>query len=1647
MKPRLVKSIATLLVAITSVYAVSPIAHAKENEVYGEVKVERKGNIIKIGNDSIERIFDISNKKLSTKEIKNLLGNSTFVPQTGSEEFFIQSLVELNRVEPENELTSIKPKQSQNSQSGWKIEGNSVSKQEGKGYSALIDGDLESHYHSNYGTGEGEVSKLPVKLTLDRGEDAQNTPFQTFGYRPRLEGETANGNVEKYKLYVSDDKDSLFKTESLKKEGEFQYTGAYDESGKPKFIYTSFDEVQNGRYIGFEVISSKGQNKHAAGTEIDLYKEKFDSIPESTAPVIKTSDLELEKTDVSKTEATINGVAKKGQMITFSFKPITFGTGKLQVTEKVVMYDGDHFMRKFIELDSSDKNIRIDYIDGEHFVTKEEDKKWTIPTNKGGVVQMDATKANLGQPIYVNGLFVGSEFPATDTQIVDGLGRMRYFTGKNFEDFKRDGQLSKTGKYVSWQTVLGATHSNGDNRNVIQQDFFKYIDSIATPSEFRIQYNSWFDNMMRITDENIISSFYAVDKHLSNTGVRPLDSYVVDDGWNIYRKAKGELNSQVDIERNGKDDVNEDGFWTFNSKFPNELTPSSQLVQNFGSNFGVWIGPRGGYNYYGDLATIIEKAGNGSKAGGSIDVADDRYVKKFEEMAIDWMKRFKVNYWKWDGFADTAQFNAFPQGKGVVGYDEEHHHMYGGENGMYHVTDLWEKWISLMKNVRLAEKEYNIENLWISLTCYVNPSPWYLQWANSVWLQCVADRGERTNGNSNLNNKMDTMLTYRDGAYYDFIVNHEFQFPLANIYNHDPIYGKEGTGITANSMNGDQFRNYLFMQGTRGTAFWELYYSDSIFDEEKYLINADFLEWAEANFSKLRNAKMIGETPSSTATLTGSPTGDAGTQEAYGFSCFDGDEGIISMRNPAAVEKTITFRLDDAIGATVEGDYYKTIEQAYSVEGKLGASKDMYKKGEEISVTLQPGETQIWNLSKTKDTIAPTLTKVFAKDDKTLQVSASEHLMADDINFEVKVNGKVVNAEVEKVADLRTFNLTLDSAMQDGAKVEVKATKACDMAKNELNDTSSYTYYSNYIIAQKESVAKEEVISKADRSVSGKDGFSVSASVKTDEKNIAVVKQGDSYELGIDKDGHPYFVLNGVKATSSSVVSSKYETVISGVKENNGLIKVYVNGNVSGSAYDVKNINFNVEKADIYAKNATDVKVFSRSLGYDEVPTSTLAELVKKLNAEKQLYSVDSWNAANMDELLKSAEEALKNEGANLQEAYDALFNGYKKLIPIKEMNLSLGKEVSAAWLDADDKTQVDNSGSPLSNAVNGKIDVNSYAIFGKDKHRKPSYITVDLGEVVEINSVELYRYWADNRTYDSTALVVSEREDFEDKTVLFYASDDKNNDIFKLGEKPSQDLYQESESGKVLFDHNNEVALRNSDSVKARYVRLYGTGVKNGGDENHIVELKVNGVPNDFDPYDLASLKEVIEKAEKEMLNTIYTADSIEALKAEVETAKTVVSEVEKGTQKDKTLGYVLDAKQNLEDKLTALKVKEADYSKVDRAIAKANALNPKDYKDFSGVEKAIKAVVRGLDITEQAKVDKMAESIENAIAALVKVDIKPTEPNKPSEPSENDEKPNDLNDKYVQTGDTTNGVVWILLVLGAATILIGCTCKKKQA
>lgn len=76
----------------------------------------------------------------------------------------------------------------------------------------------------------------------------------------------------------------------------------------------------------------------------------------------------------------------------------------------------------------------------------------------------------------------------------------------------------------------------------------------------------------------------------------------------------------------------------------------------------------------------------------------------------------------------------------------------------------------------------------------------------------------------------------------------------------------------------------------------------------------------------------------------------------------------------------------------------------------------------------------------------------------------------------------------------------------------------------------------------------------------------------------------------------------------------------------------------------------------------------------------------------------------------------------------------------------------------------------------------------------------------------------------------------------------------------------------------------------------------------------------------------------------------------------------------------------QAIRDAVKNLVLKGADYTAVDAAITKANALNPDDYTNFAAVQAAIDAVDRTKDITQQSEVDTMAAAIQSALAALEK-------------------------------------------------------------
>lgn len=1681
MKKKFFSAALAAAMVVTSVFSTTSVAGAAENETavpYGNVTVKQEGNTVTIGNDAIKRTFSTADKKLSTTEIVNKRtgGEETvFTPQEGSEEFVVKTTKE--KKDPIT-LPGI-------NRTGWEATADSYQNASGDSdgpASNLLDGRTESIWHSNYGGGSGGQA-FPYNVVITFGKDVT---FQSFSYTPRQEGENTNGNIKGYKLYASTAETELdYASDKWGEpivEGNFEYNGVNP-------IYVNLKTACTAKQIKFVATSSNNGANFAGGAEFNLHAEKAPVDTDDRA--FETSDLELEDGDgavkVEDTTATINGAQKTGKKVTFSFKPYEHKGVEYTIDEVIVMYEGDHFMRKFLEIDVPDEQMakaEIDYIDLESLKVSKDDAQWTIPRGKGGIVEMEEFKANLGQPIYIQGMFFGCEFPAADTEIVDGTGFMRYYSGKTFSRLKEDNQLTTDDKYVTWQTVAGAARST--EQEVIQADFFEYIKSIATPSEFRTQYNSWFDNMMLIDDKNILESFIEIDRELNKAEVSPLDSYVVDDGWNAYND--GTIPAGEHKKSGSK--INTEGFWTFNEKFPNELTTSSELVRKFGSNFGVWVGPRGGYNFYGYLANIIQQAGKGSKAGNSIDVADRVYVDNFTKMAVDWQERFDVNYWKWDGFADNAQYNHFNNVGGADGvpvYSETNHHMVGGYHQMYHVTDLWEAWIDLMEAARQSAEKENIDDLWISLTCYVNPSPWYLQWANSVWLQCTADQRDASFGTT----KMNKQITYRDACYYDFLKNHQFQFPLQNLYNHDPVYGKEGTGMTVNTATDEDFQNYLYMLSTRGTAFWELYYSDSIMTDGKYEITGEFLEWAEANYRMLKNSKMIGGKPDVTK-LNNFDSNEA-QAEAYGFSCFDGTDGIISLRNPSAnADKTIKFTFDRTMGVA-EGagtlNYY--LEHSYLLSDK-SAQTGTLEYGKEYSVTLKPNEVRILRVSKEKDTTAPKIDRIMTDGAKELTVKFDEKVSGNLFKVE---NAKV--SSIKKSADDTTYHIVLAEAPANEVAIKVTPQDIKDMSGNKATEAASVVYHKDSVIVEKEDITEAGEIAAADKSLNSNNGFTVYATVQTTATNQSLVKQNDQYELKVTADGKASFTLNGATAVSDKSINDGVGHKVVGVKENNGMLKLYVDGTLEGSAYNKENRFHTVEKAAIsVGENVSAAAVYDIAYGYDEVAKMGEPEGLPKLTLEDSMITVSGttseagvnkanvldgnnttyWTSQDVTEGTVNSDNAwLKVDlGAtykldqvdytpryyNGAQNYWACTGNIKKLIveiskdgqtwtsvtgesgldlsskitntndltffpeeitfdaqearyvrisgtssyhwqegsqnksitvgdlaiygeKVEAKNIAKDADVTAKWT-ADGTDAAKGGDRPMTMAVDGnKTDyASNYAEFGADGKRESSYMQVNLGDVCDVNSLSLYRYWGDSRIYQDTVVAVAEKEtDFaEGKATIVYNADDQNvHKLYTQAPEKFDEDYAETAQGK---------SWTLPEGTKAQFVRVYMYGRKdNATTTNHVVELEVYGTKPEEGEKPGVDITALIDRlAELSAVDTSNaTTDSAAAFKALVKEGYDLVAT---GAQTQEEVTAMIEKLKGAEDKLVDASALRTAIADAEEKVETSTVSSAEPVK--AKIAEAKQLLVNGTKDAIDAMVAELTEAVKGLVARGDVTDLK---------------------------------------------------------
>ena len=754
----------------------------------------------------------------------------------------------------------------------------------------------------------------------------------------------------------------------------------------------------------------------------------------------------------------------------------------------------------------------IDHMDMQPLILSESNKTWCVPPQEKA--HMNGFAVSLGQPVFVDDLFFGCEFPACVNKIENGAVTLKYYSGKSLCEL-----MGESGEYRGVKSVCGAADTASNAR--VKAAFFEYIKDIARPTGLRMQYNSWYDHMLNIDANNIEHSFFEIEKAMTAVGSKPLDCYVVDDGWNDYKK----------------------DFWCFNEKFPNELYPARNLSEAFGSSFGLWLGPRGGYTLDTvKFARQIQKGGNGylNKRAQDVDVASKKYIDKTADFMSDCQNRFNLTYWKLDGFSLRPCRS------------KNHDHIRGGKNDMYYYSEMWERWIAVFSRL-IKESDGKV---YINLTSYSPPSPWFLQWVNAVWIQTSNDIGmieKDANGKKLTCSQKDKLLSYRDERYYDFYRVRELCFPASNLYNHDPIYGNEAKI----SLTDDEFREYLFTMAARGASFWELYYSFNMMNEAKWRINNSVLRFVEEEFPKLRNSVLFGGKPS--------------LGQVYGFGCFDGDEGIVALRNPGSKDENYVLRLEHAIGADIRlKDAAMTVLLPYNTSGANGA----YSFGDTVTVKLPAYQTKILHFGKKAKPVEAVYVK--ALDAKTLEVMFNQTVIADEIRCP---ENEIVSASL--LEDYRSVRLSFRYDFPVHDTLTLCSVK--DLLLNKTDLTVSFDYHEGNVV---ESDAFE-----------GNTDFSIVATTGGDNSDKELFTQGSEICLEI-RNGHFVFTVDGQSVTS--VLAADGIVQVCAVRERNGVLKLYLDKKLDAGAYNGKAVSVLSQKA-VYCFDKAKIKQYSRALSYDEV--------------------------------------------------------------------------------------------------------------------------------------------------------------------------------------------------------------------------------------------------------------------------------------------------------------------------------------------------------------------------------------------------------------------------------------------------------------
>jgi len=572
----------------------------------------------------------------------------------------------------------------------------------------------------------------------------------------------------------------------------------------------------------------------------------------------------------------------------------------------------------FVETNENEKNTKTGInIENAGFAYVNQTK----PQNAAGASFHIIKTGGFGQPAafsnHFNGGFIGLEYP-TGTTMAKQLHNNVFFVN-SFQYFGE--RIENKPVKSNWEVVAVTPQP------YVKKWFFNYVKDIrVAPAKPYLLYNSWYD---------LRSSLYAqVDKKIPQDAVMNqkntlriirllrknliekyhihLNAFVLDDGWDNYQSA-----------------------WALNRKeFPNGLKPIADTLAKTHTALGLWFGPMGGYSFAMKRVKWMGEHGyevTGHKyvyGSAKLCLAGKNYSALFQKRTTGFVRNDHVGYFKWDGIQFSCSNPA-----------------HGHPVGIYSRRAVMQSVIAKCNAVRAINP-----NVYLNITTGTWLSPWWLQYANQIWM----DAADYAFSDVPSIHGRDNAMTYRDYALYNDFKIRNMWIPTANLMTHGIIKGRL-ENISKGGEPMDRFTNNAVLYFARGITMWELYISPDILTPAEWDVLSQSIKWAKASQDVMATTYMIGGNPAK---------GDT-----YGYVHFKGDKGLIAVRNPKVTNDTIRFQLKPAYGLN-ENAANLVVEQIYPYRRIL---PEIYSAGGRLAIPLDGFETALFNVFPMQSTNRPLL--------------------------------------------------------------------------------------------------------------------------------------------------------------------------------------------------------------------------------------------------------------------------------------------------------------------------------------------------------------------------------------------------------------------------------------------------------------------------------------------------------------------------------------------------------------------------------------------------------------------------------------------------------------------------------------------------